>query len=658
MKKDIILLTLFILLVFSSFEPIMIKSVKAKQPTSFTITVSPNPVSFGSYIIADGILTPAPQNNYRVHFYYTRPNATVISRSVLVAGGYQPGDYYKPDQVGTWAVYAEFPGDDQLEGSRSNTVIFEVTTEGFSIHVDAQRLGVWQGCSTWNLIRVNATVQRFYTVNLSVSGLPPGVSGIFNPSSGTPPFTSNLTLFTSVSTPPNDYEIIVNGTGDGYSSSNTFILGVSSPVTSPLIHKIPHRIEISLLSGNWEEPNSQFQIDVYDISMRIVDVLTRLTPEEGDNLILRWVGVLKDRNGDGKIDLDEIAENMKDSLTKQAIEKYMEFLTDRALKENLQPPPSHYGDNLWSQITNTGSSILSTIKEYAPIAISIIVIPFSIFSGAGITTTFGTSGYSCTPGVYSPISSFTRFGSINTVQSLCLADLLIIDSQGCMINKTFSTIKGAMYVEQDVNGDGSLDDVVTLPPTLMNYKIYVVQEAIASPNDTFTLRVVSDKVGLDLVTTSFANMSKEGYTLQCIDLTPPEIGVPSQEPHDHVMPLEPVRILVNVTDDYRVENVTIYYTIDNGTSWLISQTSFNYTTQLYEAIIPGHSAGTWVKYKIVAYDNAGNLAYNDNFGQYYVYEVVPEFSSPIHLLLMILPIIILVSLMRKVIIREENPEKF
>jgi len=40
-----------------------------------------------------------------------------------------------------------------------------------------------------------------------------------------------------------------------------------------------------------------------------------------------------------------------------------------------------------------------------------------------------------------------------------------------------------------------------------------------------------------------------------------------------------------------------------------------------------YSKETYVKYKIVAYDNAENMAVEDNAGQYYTYTVIPEFHQ-------------------------------
>jgi hypothetical protein len=76
--------------------------------------------------------------------------------------------------------------------------------------------------------------------------------------------------------------------------------------------------------------------------------------------------------------------------------------------------------------------------------------------------------------------------------------------------------------------------------------------------------------------------------------------------------------------------------------------SYNSTSGLYYAMILGQSEETYVKYKIVAYDNAENMAVEDNAGQYYTYTVIPEFpSSLILLLVMVLSMLAIVLSKRK-----------
>jgi len=81
----------------------------------------------------------------------------------------------------------------------------------------------------------------------------------------------------------------------------------------------------------------------------------------------------------------------------------------------------------------------------------------------------------------------------------------------------------------------------------------------------------------------------------------------------------------------------------------------NPTTGLYEAIIPGQHAGTLVKYRITAYDNAGNYKVEDNSEHYYTYTVIPEFSSLTIILLSVAISTLLIVLLKKML---RNKQEF
>jgi hypothetical protein len=134
------------------------------------------------------------------------------------------------------------------------------------------------------------------------------------------------------------------------------------------------------------------------------------------------------------------------------------------------------------------------------------------------------------------------------------------------------------------------------------------------------------------------------------DITPPVIGIPIQDPPpDMVMPYQNVTVSVNITDaESGVKNATLHYNINNTAAWIDVVMSYNSTSRLYYAIILGQSEEAYVKYKIVAYDNAENMAVEDNAGQYYTYTVIPEFpSSLILLLVMVLSVLAIVLAKRK-----------
>ncbi len=108
------------------------------------------------------------------------------------------------------------------------------------------------------------------------------------------------------------------------------------------------------------------------------------------------------------------------------------------------------------------------------------------------------------------------------------------------------------------------------------------------------------------------------------DNTPPVIGTPVQTPETPGAD-EAVTVSVNVTDAFgvRPDGVILSYSTDDGETWN-NVTMSKTTGDTYEGKIPGLPAGTHVQYKIIAYDNAGNSAVNDNNGQFYVYAVKQE----------------------------------
>jgi len=130
------------------------------------------------------------------------------------------------------------------------------------------------------------------------------------------------------------------------------------------------------------------------------------------------------------------------------------------------------------------------------------------------------------------------------------------------------------------------------------------------------------------------------------DVEPPSISDISQDPE---IPddLETVTVTVIVTDtESGVHNVTLSYSTDGGETWT-NATMQKTTGDTYKGEIPGQPAGTHVQYKIIAYDNVGNPAVEDNAGSYYVYTVIPEFPSAIILPLFMLFALIAVALAKK-----------
>jgi len=138
-----------------------------------------------------------------------------------------------------------------------------------------------------------------------------------------------------------------------------------------------------------------------------------------------------------------------------------------------------------------------------------------------------------------------------------------------------------------------------------------------------------------------------------LDATKPSIGTPSQNPlESQVQPNQKVTVSVEATDSHTgVREVILQYrySADGGQTWTawISVPMNKIMGDTYEGEIPGFIVGIRVEYNIVAYDHANNAATKDNVGQYYVYEVIPEFPTWIAILAMLCIFSVALFLLRR-----------
>jgi nitrous oxidase accessory protein len=185
---------------------------------------------------------------------------------------------------------------------------------------------------------------------------------------------------------------------------------------------------------------------------------------------------------------------------------------------------------------------------------------------------------------------------------------------------------------------------ITPPPNGKETSNLTVTASSTAVAGTYTLRIAGASESLtnyvDIVVTVLS---------ASLDITPPEIGEPMQTPSNNtIQPNEKVKISVIARDDESgINQVILLYTTDNGTTWTNLNMQLNATTSSYEVEVPEQQPGTVVKYKIIAYDNAGNSAIKDNNGYYYTYQVIPEFPSPIILLLFTLTTLISVIFVKE-----------
>jgi hypothetical protein len=119
------------------------------------------------------------------------------------------------------------------------------------------------------------------------------------------------------------------------------------------------------------------------------------------------------------------------------------------------------------------------------------------------------------------------------------------------------------------------------------------------------------------------------------DSTPPNISVPTRNPSGNVTDGQSVIVSVEVSDpESGVKNATLQYNLNNGTDWVDVPMSLNLTAHpkdssllSYYAMIPGEPLGTFVRFRIVAWDYAAHNATRDGISDYSTYLVVPEFPS-------------------------------
>ena len=209
-----------------------------------------------------------------------------------------------------------------------------------------------------------------------------------------------------------------------------------------------------------------------------------------------------------------------------------------------------------------------------------------------------------------------------------------------------------VYTLNITSGKGGTTDPT---PGIYFYPVNIVVNVTALPNMGFSFDhwLLNGEVRTENPITI---MIDKNYTLEAyfIDDISPELSDPWQDPSiDNVQPFQNVTVWVNVTDyGSGIKNVTLWYSLDNGTTWEppINMTALpvpSGTAVTYEATIPGYENCTWITYKIIAYDNAGNNAIKDNNGYGYKYHVIPEFPSTTILLLMLTTLIATILSKRK-----------
>ena len=143
--------------------------------------------------------------------------------------------------AGTYMITITGTGGGKTHSSTYTLTVAAVGVPDFSVSVSPSSGSAVQGESATATVSVSSIEGFSSTVSLSASGLPSGATASFSPLSGTPSFTSTLTISASSTTPAGTYMITITGTGGGKTHSSTYTLTVTTVVS-------PAEFEVSNLS--------------------------------------------------------------------------------------------------------------------------------------------------------------------------------------------------------------------------------------------------------------------------------------------------------------------------------------------------------------------------------------------------------------------------
>jgi len=260
----------------------------------------------------------------------------------------------------------------------------------------------------------------------------------------------------------------------------------------------------------------------------------------------------------------------------------------------------------------------------------------------GNTTTNGTMYVNNLPGEF-----YLKFVVYNVLNSTAVIEQDIESMAGWLVADAGPDKTVDEDVQAQFDGSGSADDI-----GIISYVWTFVDSTpvtLTGKTPTYTFSNPDNYTVTLNVTDAAGNWATDVATITVRDITPPSIGTISQSPSGDVDEGQLVKVSANITDAASgVKNASVIYSIDNGSSWHTPLPMvYNSTTGLYETTILENTSGTWVKYKIIAYDTAGNLVTENNAGQYYSYQIIPELPTTYAILLFILATTLAVTTCRK-----------
>ena len=114
-------------------------------------------------------------------------------------------------------------------GSQSATASFTLTIAAPAFTLSSSSVTVGQGAAATGTVNIYSQNGFTGSVNLSVSGLPSGVTASFSPNPATSANSSTLTLTAGSSAPPGQYTLTVTGASGSLTASTTASLTIGAP---------------------------------------------------------------------------------------------------------------------------------------------------------------------------------------------------------------------------------------------------------------------------------------------------------------------------------------------------------------------------------------------------------------------------------------------
>jgi len=135
----------------------------AKASSTISCSVSPASIIIGSSVTVSGSISPG-HGGVTVTLTYTRPDSSVVTRTVTSGAGGNYTDTYTPDRAGSWTVKASWPGDADHNGATSSVQSFSVTKIGSTISCALNPASITVGSST----TISGSISPAHTASVTI----------------------------------------------------------------------------------------------------------------------------------------------------------------------------------------------------------------------------------------------------------------------------------------------------------------------------------------------------------------------------------------------------------------------------------------------------------------------------------------------------------